>query len=208
MVNVGTGFRVYVYEEDGTLTRIPHTDYVRLWNGIPSKRLQRFAREEIRVAHTGVELRNRQVMDVTFVEFQKFRIDEDGQWPEAEKERHWRLAADSVDWSFLSEKRNRGNVCQEETGQRIPVGANSRGSQSLAGCHILRAGFGIDEAYSLTSSIRIGYRSANQHVSGISCRVIWMILRFTSLRQRPRGPFRQKAREWLDVLFDAGHFQS
>lgn len=110
MVNVGTGFRVYVYEEDGTLTRIPHTDYVRLWNGIPSKRLQRFAREEIRVAHTGVELRNRQVMDVTFVEFQKFRIDEDGQWPEAEKERHWRLAADSVDWSFLSEKRNRGNV--------------------------------------------------------------------------------------------------
>ena len=107
---MGTGFRVYVYEEDGTLTRIPHTDYVRLWNGIASKRLQRFAREEIRVAHTGVELRNRQVMDVTFVEFQKFRIDEHGLWPEAEKERHWRLSADSVDWSFLSVERNRGNV--------------------------------------------------------------------------------------------------
>ena len=126
---MGTGFRVYVYEEDGTLTRIPHTDYVRLWNGIASKRLQRFAREEIRVAHTGVELRNRQVMDVTFVEFQKFRIDEHGLWPEAEKERHWRLSADSVG-HFSAWRETEATLSTRFTGlPRRDWAANSGGSQ-------------------------------------------------------------------------------
>ena len=82
---MGTGFRVYVFEEDGTLLRIPHTDYTRLREGTSAKRLQRFAGREIRVAHAGVELHEGQVMDVSFVEFQKFQIDEEGRWPEAEE---------------------------------------------------------------------------------------------------------------------------
>ena len=109
---VGTGFRVYVFEEDGTLLRIPHTDYTRLRERTSAKRLQQFAGREIRVAHAGVELHEGQVMDVSFVEFQKFQMDEEGRWPEAERERHWRLSADSVDWSFLGKERDRGNVVE------------------------------------------------------------------------------------------------
>ena len=72
---MGIGYRVYIFEEKGSIIRIPFTKYEKLWDQNPSVVFPQYAGKKIRCALISVRLKDRKpvswVMDFHMLTFNK-----------------------------------------------------------------------------------------------------------------------------------------
>ncbi len=72
---MGFGFRVYIFEEKGSIIRIPFTKYEKLWNQDPSVAFPQYASKKVRCALISVRLKDRKpvfwMMDFRMLTFNK-----------------------------------------------------------------------------------------------------------------------------------------
>jgi hypothetical protein len=56
---MGFGFRVYIFEEKGSIIRIPFTKYEKLWNQDPSVAFPQYASKKVKCALISVNFAKR-----------------------------------------------------------------------------------------------------------------------------------------------------
>ena len=78
---MGIRVRYFFFDEDGTITRIPATQFDRAWKGEPA--LLDYAGQRIRYAIVSVELENRKPVEVKSIGCHILLIDDEGRVDQA-----------------------------------------------------------------------------------------------------------------------------
>jgi hypothetical protein len=91
---MATGVRVFFFDEDGTITRIPTTRFCRALDGEPA--LPEYVGERIRYAIVSVELEDRKPVEVRSIGYQILLIDDEGRVDQAWLEYTKRAASETL----------------------------------------------------------------------------------------------------------------
>ncbi len=93
---MGISIRVFIVNEDDTLTRIPLSRYERLLKGDPEECFPQYAGKRIRYALAMVDLVNRKPTEILRMEYSMLSFDPNGKVDPAEKEKTARMAMDAI----------------------------------------------------------------------------------------------------------------
>ena len=93
---MGISIRVFIVNEDDTLTRIPLSRYERLLNGDPEECFPQYAGKRIRYALAMVDLVNRKPTEILRMEYSMLSFDPNGKVDPAEKEKTARMVMDAI----------------------------------------------------------------------------------------------------------------
>ena len=66
---MGVGFRVYIFEEKGSIIRIPFTKYEKLWDRDPETTFPQYAGKKVRCALIYVRLKDRKSVSTWKMDF-------------------------------------------------------------------------------------------------------------------------------------------
>ncbi len=95
---LGRGYRTYVFEDSGSVRRIPMTGFNRAWDGEPEKTLARYAGKRIRSAMVFLDLADREAMTISHVDTFEFSIGPSGEIDPDDMDKHQHEAINRVSY--------------------------------------------------------------------------------------------------------------
>ena len=98
---MGWSTRAYLVNKAGEIQRFPYARFERLWNGDPTEQLPDHAGTFLRVAIAYVETVNRKPLCIRHVDYLRIKLDKKGRIAKDWTRSAMRLAAESVDLSWL-----------------------------------------------------------------------------------------------------------
>ncbi len=93
---MGTGLRVFLVNDDGSLKRFPLARFERLFQGHPEERLPQYAGKRVRYVLVIVDLVNRKLFGILGIQYPILTFDSEGKIDAAELEKEMRLGVDMV----------------------------------------------------------------------------------------------------------------
>ena len=102
---MGLSVRIFIVEDDDSISRLPLAQYERLLKGDPDEQLQKYAGKRVRYALMVVDLVNRRPIEVVRDQFGFLEFDESGRLKKAAHEEMESLAFDMLA-PVLSEQTN------------------------------------------------------------------------------------------------------
>jgi hypothetical protein len=75
---MGIGFRVYIFEEKGSIIRIPFTKYEKLWDRDPEMAFPQYAGKKVRCALISVRLKDRKSVSTWKMDFHILNFNKKG----------------------------------------------------------------------------------------------------------------------------------
>lgn len=91
---MGLSFRMFLLDQDDVLYRLPNTKFDQMLRNPASHRLSRFAGKRVRMTDVGVELIDRQAVQVVWITFNVLTFDDDGYFDASAFDRHQRARAE------------------------------------------------------------------------------------------------------------------
>ena len=104
---MGLSIRIFIVEDDDTITRLPLARYERLLKGDSDVRLSKYAGKRVRYALIVVDLVNRRPIEVVRDEFAYLDFDQEGRFKEPELEKEESSAFDMLDFFSLEKQDKR-----------------------------------------------------------------------------------------------------
>jgi len=93
---MGTGLRVYLVNDNGSLKRFPLARFERLFQGHPEERLPEYAGKRVRYALVAVDLVNREPVEIIGIQYAILTFDSKGKIDAAKLEKEMRLGVNMV----------------------------------------------------------------------------------------------------------------
>ena len=93
---MGSGLRVFLVNDDGSLKRFPLARFERLFQGHPGERLPQYAGKRVRYALVVVDLVNREPVEIIAIQYPILTFDSEGKIDTAELEKEMRLGVNMV----------------------------------------------------------------------------------------------------------------
>ena len=93
---MGLGSRIFIFNDDGSLRRLPMARYERLFRHDPNECLPIYAGKRVKYAHVIVELENRKPVEVILSQFSYLTFDNDGKIDQSSMEKEMRLGIEMV----------------------------------------------------------------------------------------------------------------
>ncbi len=93
---MGTGLRVFLVNDDGSLKRFPLARFERLFQGHPEERLPEYAGKRVRYALVVVDLVNREPVEIIGIQYPILTFDSEGKIDAAELEKEMRLGVNML----------------------------------------------------------------------------------------------------------------
>ena len=91
---MGSGLRVFLVNDDGSLKRFPLARFERLFQGHPEESLPEYAEKRVRYALVVVDLVNREPVEIIGIQYAILTFDSKGEIDAAELEKEIRLGVD------------------------------------------------------------------------------------------------------------------
>jgi hypothetical protein len=104
---MGLSIRIFIVENDDTITRLPLARYERLLKRDPNESLPKYAGKRIRYALIVVDLVNRKPIEIVRDEFAYLDFDEEGRFKEPEHGKEESSALDILDFFSLEQQDKR-----------------------------------------------------------------------------------------------------
>jgi hypothetical protein len=101
---MGWSIRAFLVDEAGEIQRFPYARFKRLWDGEPAEKMPDFAGQFLCVAIAYIETHNRRPLCIRHVDYLRIKLDKKGRIAKDWIQSSMRLAADSVDWSWLQKE--------------------------------------------------------------------------------------------------------
>lgn len=93
---MGTGFRVFFFDENDSPRGLSMARYKRLRRGEPNERLQEYAGKRVRCALVVLEVEGRKPVGIAHVDYVMVSFDAEGRMDPTELEREARLAVEAL----------------------------------------------------------------------------------------------------------------
>ena len=93
---MGTGLRIFLVNDDGSLRRFPLARFERLFQHHPEERLPQYAGKRVRYALVAVDLVNREPVEIIGIQYPILTFDSKGKIDAAELEKEMRLGVNMV----------------------------------------------------------------------------------------------------------------
>jgi len=93
---MGTGLRVFLVNDDGSLKRFPFARFERLFQHHPEEHLPEYAGKRVRYALVVVDLVNREPVEIIGIQYPILTFDSKGKIDAAELEKEMRLGVNMV----------------------------------------------------------------------------------------------------------------
>jgi len=93
---MGTGLRVFLVNDDGSLKRFPLARFERLFQHNPEERLPQYAGKRVRYVLVIVDLVNREPVEIISIQYAILTFDSEGKIDAAELEKEMRLGVNMV----------------------------------------------------------------------------------------------------------------
>ena len=91
---MGLSFRMFLLDQDDVLFRLPNTKFNQMLRNPTSHRLPRFAGTRVRMTNVGVELIDRQAVQVVWITVNVLTFDDEGYFDASSFDRHQRARAE------------------------------------------------------------------------------------------------------------------
>jgi hypothetical protein len=93
---MGTGIRIFLINDDGSLKRFPLARFERLFHSHPEEHLPEYAGKRVRYALVVVDLVNREPVEIIGIQYPILTFDSEGKIDAAELEKEMRLGVNMV----------------------------------------------------------------------------------------------------------------
>jgi len=93
---MGTGFRIFLVDDDDSLHRLPMARYQRLRRREPGESLPRYAGKRVRCAMVVLEVVGRRPISMIHIDYYMLAFDDEGRIDPAELEKEARLAVEAL----------------------------------------------------------------------------------------------------------------
>ena len=111
---MGTGFRIFLVDDDDSLHRLAMARYQRLRRREPGERLPQYAGKRVRCAMVVLEVAGRKPIRMIHIDYSMLTFDEEGRVDPAELEKEARLAVEVLPPYIIDEEQS-GRVIDART---------------------------------------------------------------------------------------------
>ena len=105
---MGTGFRIFLVDDDNFLHRLSMARYERLLRHEPAERLKEYAGKHVRCAKVVLEVAGRNPLSISYIEYFLLPLDAEGRIDITEQEKEAHLAVEVL--PFITEEQSSGQV--------------------------------------------------------------------------------------------------
>ena len=111
---MGTGFRIFLVDDDDSLHRLAMARYQRLRRRAPGESLPQYAGKRVRCAMVVLEVAGRKPISMIHIDYYMLTFDEEGRVDPAELEKEARLAVEVLPPYIIDEEQS-GRVIDART---------------------------------------------------------------------------------------------
>ena len=127
---MGLSFRIFLLDQNDVLFRLPNTKFDQMLRNPTSHRLPRFAGMRVRMTDVGVELIDRQAVQVVWITFNVLTFDDDGYFDASAFDRHQRARAEQG-WAKLGDEPTRVPTVIDAASRFVAQGGSWKPSGKL-----------------------------------------------------------------------------